>query len=208
MAARTYGELRAEALELLNRDDCTTTLMDQFLQDAINRIHRILRLPSMEQANTVVADTSGAILIPNTFLEIIDLEDEGDSEFIYIAPDQYRKARRRNDEPPRGQRWYTRRANKFQFLPTYTEGEEVTVYFYSDPPEITSDDDVSPLLVFAPEFVKYAALIDAAIYFEDDRQTNFAALFTAMKEEIEEQQERQETANINPSFYPELVERF
>ncbi|MEM6746761.1 MAG: hypothetical protein AAF608_05005 [Pseudomonadota bacterium] len=208
MAARTYGELRAEALELLNRDDCTTTLMDQFLMDGINRIHRKLRIPSMEQVIDLTANAAGNVSVPQNFLEIIDIEDDANSEFIYLPPDEFRKKRRLVSIPFTGQVYYTRRAREFQFYPAYTEGDAIRLYCYTDPPEINSDDDTIPLLIFAPEFAKYAALIDAAVYFEDDRQANFAAVFTAMKEEIEEQQEDQETSNINASFYPEIQERF
>lgn len=208
MSARTFGQLRAETKELLNRDDCTDTLMDQFLFDGINRVHRTIRVPSMESIVDVVAKTNGHVDVPSTFLELIDLEDEEDTEFIYLPPDELRKKRRLRDTPREGQRWYTRRGSEFQFLPVYDEGVALRIYCYTDPPIINSDDDLIPLLVFAPELAKYAALIYAAIYFEDDRQTNFAAVFTALKQEIEEQQEDQENSNINASFYPEIVERF
>lgn len=208
MTQRTFGRLRAEALELLNRDDCTSTLMDQFLLDAITRIHRNLRIPSMENMVVQVAKANGRIDVPVTFLELIDFEDTALSEFVYLPPDEFRKLGRTKFTPQFQRRFYTRRGREFIFYPALDEGEELTVYCYTDPPEIVSDDDVIPLLIFAPEFVKYAALIFAAIYFEDDRQSNFATIYDAMRAEIDMQQEEMEMGNINASMYPEISDRY
>jgi len=208
MVARTYGQLRAEALELLNRDDCTASLMDQFLFDGINRIHRTLRIPSMEQTIVQTVKANKAIDVPSVFLELIDFEDAARSEFIYQPPDEFRKNFRHNLKPGFDRRYYTRRGREFQFWPEYNEGDEITVYCYTDPPPITTDEDTIPLLIFAPEFAKYAALIYAAVYFEDDRQANFAAVYEAIRDEITIQQEDMEMANINASMYPEIRERF
>ena len=54
------GEIRAHFKALLNRSDCTDALADTFLNQALTRIQRILRIPPIErmQTYTVSANTS------------------------------------------------------------------------------------------------------------------------------------------------------
>jgi len=45
------GEIRAHFIALLNRSDCSNALADTFIDQAITRIQRQLRVPAMEKQN-------------------------------------------------------------------------------------------------------------------------------------------------------------
>jgi hypothetical protein len=70
-----YGELQAQFEGLLKRRDMTPTQSTTFLQQAIARIQRVLRIPPMEKSVAVVYDgtilTDGEIPIPNDYLRLI-----------------------------------------------------------------------------------------------------------------------------------------
>lgn len=64
---------------ILNRDDCSSTQAQAFLQQGIGRIQREARLPSMERQVVVTPTTPIKwIAVPNDLLQIIDV----------IVPDQ------------------------------------------------------------------------------------------------------------------------
>jgi hypothetical protein len=70
-----YGETKAQFLGLLKRRDITDSLAETFLQQAVSRIQRVLRIPPMEKSVAVVYDgtilTNGEIPIPSDYLRLI-----------------------------------------------------------------------------------------------------------------------------------------
>ena len=76
------GQLRAHFIALLNRSDCSDALADTFIDQALTRIQRVLRIPSMESIKAYPI-TSGTpltfIIIPSDLIEIIDIQYEGTS---------------------------------------------------------------------------------------------------------------------------------
>ena len=71
------GEIRAHFKALLNRSDITDALADTFIDQSISRIQRALRIPSMEKSHTYnISGSTGSVLLPNDFLEAIDLSSD------------------------------------------------------------------------------------------------------------------------------------
>ena len=199
---KTYGELKADFRALLNRDDLTTALEDQFVRDALNRVMRVLKTPAFEADVPVTANTDGTVTIPNSFIQIIDIEDplSVDTEFRYVEYSALRRLRNAGATPERIV-YYTRRRDKFVFYPARTAGTTLDLLYYSDPATISSDDDSVPIFSFAPEAVKYGALSYAADYYEDDRLAAFENRFIAIVNELNEQAIEQEMANLNMSLH-------
>ena len=89
------GELRTHFLALLNRSDCTDALADTFIDQAIGRIRRTLRIPSMERQQTYAVSSSGglqSIVLPADLLETMDIyydlvSDTDTNAFSEIASD-------------------------------------------------------------------------------------------------------------------------
>src|SRR5512139_2311672 len=80
----TYGDVRTKFISRMNRRDLDTTTADGFLQDAITRIQRIMRVPAMEKTLLVNVDgnytTNGGIIIPSDYLQLrqITYNDKGE----------------------------------------------------------------------------------------------------------------------------------
>lgn len=76
------GEIRAHFIALLNRSDCSNALADTFIDQAITRIQRQLRVPAMEkqnQYNVTSATGTSKVTIPADTLEIIELYYDGNT---------------------------------------------------------------------------------------------------------------------------------
>src|SRR4029077_6585012 len=72
-----YGELQAQFEGLLKRRDMTRAQSQTFLQQAVSRVQRVLRIPPMEKSVSVTYDgvtfQDGEIPIPNDYLRLIAL---------------------------------------------------------------------------------------------------------------------------------------
>jgi hypothetical protein len=72
-----YGELQAQFEGLLKRRDMTPTQSATFLQQAVSRVQRVLRIPPMEKSVSVTYDgvtfQNGELPIPNDYLRLIAL---------------------------------------------------------------------------------------------------------------------------------------
>lgn len=223
--ARNFGQIKQEVSELLDRDDITPELLNQFTLDGINRTNRVLGqyLPAYEKEVTLTADANGRLNIPTDFLSVVDFiesnNDNRETEFRFADRDTLKQFRLQpgvttsltqfEQSNNRGffvrqqpVRYYTRRVDQFEFAPPYDEGDTVQLIYRSDPVGVCEDTDTIPVLLFAPEAVKYASLIYAALYYNDvERQRTFAEVFTQIITEVKDHNDEQEMDQLNLAFH-------
>lgn len=202
MTVMTYAELKTEFEELLNRSDCTDALADQFLRDGFRRVSRKLRTAAFEQVATAVVNSQGYIEVPADLHELIGFirVSEPRTEFAYLPHTRFQGIE------PSTQRdrllHYNRTAGIYRFQPTLNTGETIQVVYYGSGDPAFKGGVASQIMAFAPEVVKYAALIFAAIYFDmPEQQQKWAEAFTTLIAEIEDQEEMAEMAALNSSVY-------
>lgn len=180
------GELRTHFLALLNRSDCTDALADTFIDQAIGRIRRTLRIPSMEKQQTYSVSSPGGlskIVLPADFLEAIDTYYDGDALVRLPLHEMLAYQKTGGLGSPR---YFTRELGTFYLHPQPTGG---TLYlnYYSELEALVADSDINALTVVASDVIIYTALGYASDYFLDERGQLFdgkAAVFLA---EVQEQ---------------------
>lgn len=169
-----YGELREQFLELLNRDDCTDTLADRFIQMGLRRIERVLRTPLQRVVQTTTVGTTfdGALGIPTDFLGLHQIRVNG-----YAIP-RLINAQRDKDG------FYVEGV-EFVFTLPLGAGDEIEIEYYNE-------FDVSPSLstttgysLVMGDVVIYAALIYAADHFLDNRKADYDATFKGLVSELQ-----------------------
>jgi hypothetical protein len=85
----SYLSMQADFMSILNRDDCTTTLANTFLTQAMTQIERECRLPCMERIIQFTAPATtpmNSVSIPSDFLEPIDMYVQSQSGHHYCPP--------------------------------------------------------------------------------------------------------------------------
>ena len=84
----SFNSVQADFLQILNRDDCTPTLAQTFLTQAMTQIEREARLPCMERVLNYVSASApmGAVSIPADFLQPIDMYVRSQSGHLYVTP--------------------------------------------------------------------------------------------------------------------------
>ncbi|MBR1173900.1 hypothetical protein JQ617_08040 [Bradyrhizobium sp. KB893862 SZCCT0404] len=186
-----YGELKADFLGLLKRRDITDTQADSFIQKAVNRVQRVLRIPPMEKAVAITYDgvqfTDGQIPIPSDYLRLISMTATDPSgreqEVVPVALNEVLQERFRTACPTK----FVRRGGYWQFAPSPAVGTVFRIDYYDEFPTLSAAGDTSYLTTGAADLVTYGALKYAADYFMDKRKEDFENTFQTIRLEIEEQ---------------------
>lgn len=205
-----YGDLKADFLGLLKRRDITDTQADSFIQKAVNRTQRVLRIPPMEKSIAVVYDgtvfTNGQVPIPSDYLRLIAISA--------TPPGLDEREVKRHDLQSvlelvpiigRPQR-FARRGGYWQFGPTPTAGTTFRIDYYDEFPTLSASTDTSYLTQGAADLITYGALVYAGDYFLDKRVQNWEGTFQTILGEITDQAQQDELINsvVSPAYeFPE-----
>lgn len=175
-----YASIKQDVIDLINRTDITSALAGTFVNQAQRKIARTLRLPSLEKIQTVTVGTTsstvynqatGQYTFPNDFLELVYIYDS--ERIIERAPlrDFIELTKK---YPATGRpRYYTRKQNKFEFIPRGNTGQEINVVYFSDPADLTADTDTNIFTEVCPDLLAYGAVLYASDYFNDSRKAVF-----------------------------------
>lgn len=195
------GEIRAHFKALLNRSDCTDALADTFLNQALTRIQRILRIPPMERmlTYTVSANTSASqIVLPSDLLEIIDIQYSGRSLVripIHEMAEQQRIGAIGSPE------YFCRERELVKLAPAAGAGS-IYMTYYAEVAPLDNDTDINVLTVIASDLLTYTALSYAADYFLDERGALFETKSGQFLAEIQEQANSAEMSGVTQVMRP------
>lgn len=184
----TKAQIRSQFKALLNRNDCSDTLANTFIDQTIARIQRTLRVPSMEKALTITFtdELPDSFVLPNDFLGVKEL---------YFIQDPYSKSLERvelgrfleisalSGTVPA---FYTRVQNTIKVKPCKS-GVTVYLVYYGEIPDLVNDEDENFVTTIAPDLLIYGALSFACDYFVDDRKDAYEKRYGDIYAEIEEQ---------------------
>lgn len=194
--------IRTQLIALLNRNDCTTSIADTFIDQAVARIQRTLRVPAMEKQSIITVNTvtPGSVILPDDFLNIkYFYSDWGMMEYRDFAT--FMQIPQSIGYP----QYYTRVQGELKIKPTPPEGTVITMVYYGEIPDLATDTDTNFLTIIAPDLLIYGALTFASDYFVDDRKQIFEDRFGAIYGEVEEQARLvdmdQTTMAITPAYY-------
>ena len=195
------GEIRAHFIALLNRSDCSNALADTFIDQAITRIQRQLRVPSMEKQNdyNVTSETGiSKVTMPADLLEIIELYYDGNSLTRIPLHEmvQYQKTGELGSP-----RFFCREQGNIKIYPIPSTGN-LFLNYYSEQDPLTSDSDTNMLTNIASDLLTYTALSYASDYFLDERGAIFDQKSGSFLAEIQEHANSSEQSGVNQVIRP------
>lgn len=198
--------IRDQVKALLNRNDITDPIADTFIDQAVARIQRTLRIPPMEKMIVYTAQTvePDLLVLPNDFLEL---------KHIYIDDKtlQFKDLNSFLRYPDYGgskPMFYTRIQGGLKVKPAPAVGSTITMVYYGEIPDLVNDTDENFLTAIAPDLLVYGALTFASDYYIDDRKEQFENVATRIFDELvtqaAEMEMNQEGLAIAPTYnYPE-----
>jgi len=195
------GQIRAHFKALLNRSDCSDALADTFIDQALTRIQRFLRIPAMEQQQTY-SFTSGTaitqVVVPANMLEIIDLQYDG---MGLVRVPLHEMAEQHKAAETGSPKYFTREREVIKISPLPTSG---TLYlnYYAEFDELTDDSSENIITLIASDLLTYSALSYAADYFLDERGPLFDQKSGQFLAEIQEQANAAEQSGVAQVMRP------
>lgn len=193
------GQLRAHLIALMNRSDLSNALADTFIDQALQRINRNLRIPPMEkQVQYNISSATTFITLPNDFLEVIDVYMNG----LVLDRVTMREMVPLRDQGRSGPaEKFVREQGKLLLYPEPSSGT-LTLNYYAEIPQLTSDSDENFITVIASDLVTYGAMCYAADYFIDERGSFFEQKFAMYLSELQSQGDDGETAGTVIAMTP------
>lgn len=167
-----YGDLQTNFTNLLNRRDCTTAQAQSFLQQAIVRAQRELRVPALEKTLLVTVGSNWVGLpIPTDFLELIDIYDTSVNQIAQQRCEKTDLTRAielaANVGTPQV---YCRQGGYWILGPAPTLGDVIQINYYGEVATVANPTDTNILLTIAWDLVMYGGLSLACDYFNDKRK--------------------------------------
>jgi hypothetical protein len=199
-----YGELQAQFEGLLKRRDMTPTQSSIFLQQAVSRVQRVLRIPPMEKSVAVTYDGStfhdGQIPIPNDYLRLIGItvstpygeKEVKQKDLATVLNDRSSGVA---DTP----RSFVRRGGLWEFGPEPLVGTVIRIDYYDEFPTLSAPTDSNFLTAGPTDLVIYAALTYAGEWFVDKRTPTWEARFQSIVAEIQNQADQDALINAEAS---------
>jgi hypothetical protein len=202
-----YGEIRTQFKNILNRRDCTNTLADTFLTNALQRCTRELRTPAQEaQSNLTVGSPFTGFPVPADIISVIAMMAQttgGHQRKITHLP--LSRFLELDNNGPGQPEYYTRIDNNFLFRPTPAVDTVLTLYYYGEFEAFADDNDETVLSLIAPDLLIYGALSYASDYFMDDRGQAFEGRYEQIKQALQDQAYdlQAHDAAVAPAYYTE-----
>lgn len=188
------SQLTQQFLALMNRSDLkadTTGLAQTFINQAILRLQRELRVPFMEKVvrYTIPStyDPSMGLIIPSDLLELIDLNVDSDGDGLFDYPLQRVQLKdamvpaQRIDVP----RVFARRSGYWIIGPQPAVGITIEIVYYCEFAPLINPTDTNTISRIAWDSVVYGALSAAADYYNDDRSQVFEARYNQIAQNLQ-----------------------
>lgn len=176
------AELRASMMNILDRDDCTTALANTFIGQALQRIQRAVRLPSMERLFVVSVGANDApvtyIQIPPDLLEIIDVFVVA-PDGMNVTPLRHASFRQLTALSPRltVPEAYARLQATLQIRGSVQPGSTIQLLYYGEMEALSADSDTNELSVSQPDVIVYGALSLAGDHFVHPKMSDWESRF-------------------------------
>lgn len=195
--------IREQIKSLLNRNDATDAQVNTFIDQAVARIQRTLRVPSMEKVEiySTTEDLPNTLSLPNDFLQLKHLY-RSDGVIEYVDLGRFLKT---SDAPGTKPLIYTRVQGSYLLKPTPPTAYQVTMVYYGEIPDLSEDTSTNFVTEIAPDLLVYGALTFAADFFVDDRKDSFEQIAVRIFNEVQDQAESMEFAQdgmaVNTAFF-------
>lgn len=164
------GGLRQDVREWSQRRNIPDATIDKFIEIALSRACRFLRIPPLEAVSSAIPNENGYIQLPEDFQEVkeistsynnqrVILDRKHISEVDYIAG----KNSMANCPPE----IFGRFGNSLRVAPWGGQDASVNLYYYRVDLPLTDDTSTNWFTLYAPEVLLYGALTELSNYSVD-----------------------------------------
>lgn len=168
MAQQNLGDLITRVEAWSNRKDISDSLYTDFINIALSRILRTVRLPIMEAVSSITVDSDGSAEIPRDYLEAIDLRVTASGRTRSLERKDIAFVEEVASESTGVPCYFARRGTKFYLAPMPQDVSTVQLYYYITLQPLVQSTDTNWFIADAPELLLYGALTELALYVKDE----------------------------------------
>jgi hypothetical protein len=163
----TRGELREAIKEYSRRKNIPDSTINGFMELALSRANRSLRIPPLEAYTTPIVSVDGYFDIPNDFLEAKEISVSINGNQIILERKSINEVDYMYSRVGGDPCIFGRLGNQFRIAPWGLEETPVYMYYYNIIPKMVDDQQYNWITVYAPELILYGGLAELSKYTRD-----------------------------------------
>lgn len=170
-----YRDLRDAVQLWLNRkDQATVDNIPMFINFAEKDFTRFIRLPFYENEIrlTIQSEKLNFLEIPQDFLAIRSFLVNGRA-MSHLDPESFHRQKWKTADDTTHPKYWTRVGWKIITWPELSVGDEISMLYHRDIPEMKTDADRPYHLIVAPDVMLYLTLRHASIFLRDNEQEQY-----------------------------------
>lgn len=203
MAISNLSDLRTRIKDWANRSDISNDTLDTFINIALDRAVRMLRLPVLEATASLSVLDGGITYLPNDYLEAKELKLDYAGRSIGLERKDVNfveKQRHFNGAP----KYFARKQNQLIIAPAPTTGSSVDLYYYYSPDSLDEDTDTNWFVKFANDMLLYGALVELSLYIKNTEEAlQWEAKFGAAVRDIQAMADNAEWSGSTITIRPQ-----
>lgn len=165
----TLLDLRTALKQWSQRQNIPDSVLDDFVNIAVTRAVRQLRIPPMEKSFDLAVDASGYFTIPSDFLEVKEVVSVRNNQNIILERKSIHEVDHMNNQSPGCPRFFGRYKGTFRIGPyDAATNDTVAFYYYATMAPLVGDADCNWLSSNSGDLVLYGALAELSSYTRDD----------------------------------------
>lgn len=169
------GTMRASIKQWSQRQNIPDAVLNDFINIAVTRATRSLRIPPMEKSLSQLVDASGYFAIPSDFIEVIEVVSMRSDKNIILERKSIHEVDYMNNLSPDCPKFFARYKGNFRVgpydSPAYIAPEDqdtVELYYYATFAALIDDTDCNWLISNAGDMILYGAMAELSSYTRDD----------------------------------------
>jgi hypothetical protein len=194
----TLSDLTAQFVGLMNNSQLknNTSLQTTFINQAILRLQRELRVPFMEKTiEYTIPSGYTSLAIPSDLLELIDINVDSDGDGILDYPlqrVQLKEAQIASQLGGSAPQVFSRKGGNWILGPMPAVGSTVEIVYYAEFAPLVNPTDTNTIAKIAWDAVVFGALSAASDYYNDERAQKFEQRYTQITQALQEQADADE----------------
>lgn len=188
------SEIKSQFLGLMNNRLLTanTALTQTFVDQAVMRIQRDLRVPAMEKSVLVtIGPTYTGLVIPSDLIELIDIIPAASNTKLRKC--DITRALNLATETGTPQE-YCRQGGLWVLGNAPVSGDVIRIDYYSELTSLVNPGDSNVVSIIAWDLIVNAALVQACVYFKDKRAADFEQQYNTILAALQEQSDDDDTS--------------
>lgn len=194
--------MRTLVKDWADRTDISDSVIDNFINIAVQRANRLTKIPAIESTSTISL-VAGAVPLPSDYLETKQLTVTVGGVVYHLSPKSIQFVETSNSQLTGTPEWFARKEGNLLLAPSSSAVSEVELYYWQELPTLTADIDTNWYVTDGTTAILYGALKELGVYIQDEEYAaSWEGQFINTLNEIQSQYDKAEWSGNTLSILP------